>query len=88
MTLFLTRKPTTGTSQKNFFMTPFFTLFVFSRASDNTTSENIGGTDAWAVPHLKFLGGPFPQFPLGLRPCVQGTMENIYYSYHAWAQKL
>jgi len=35
--------------------TAFFTLFILSRASDNTTSENIGGgTDAWAVPHLKF----------------------------------
>ena len=36
--------------------TPFFTLFILSRASDNTTSQNIGGTDAWAVPHLKFWG--------------------------------
>jgi len=43
-----------------------FTLFILSRASNNTTSQNIGGTDAWAVPHLKF-GGPSP---LGIRPCV------------------
>src|SRR6218665_2425886 len=51
---FLTR--TTTISEKNSFMTPFFkTLFVLSRASDNTTSQNIGGTDAWAVPHLKFF---------------------------------
>src|SRR6218665_2726098 len=42
------------------FMTPFFTLFVLSRASDYTTSQNIGGTDAWAVPHLTFLGGLSP----------------------------
>jgi len=34
--------------------TPFFTLFILSRASDNTTAQNIGGTDEWAVPHLKF----------------------------------
>src|SRR6218665_3302670 len=26
------------------------------------------GTNAWAVPHLKFWGGPSPQSPLGLRP--------------------
>ena len=26
---------------------------------DNTTSQNIGGTDAWALPHLKF-GGTVP----------------------------
>src|SRR6218665_223636 len=37
----------------------FFTLLVLSRASDNTTSQNIGGRGAWAVPHLKFWGdGP------------------------------
>ena len=47
-------------------MTPFFTLFVLSRASDNTTSQNIGGTDAWAVPHLTFWGDR-PPVPLGLR---------------------
>src|SRR6218665_1233151 len=46
--------------------TPFFTLLILSRVSDNTTSLNIGGTNAWAVPHLKFLGGP-PPVPLGLR---------------------
>src|SRR6218665_82910 len=47
---FLTRKP------------PFFTLFILSRTSDNTTSQNIGGTNAWAVPHLKF-GGDRPPSP-------------------------
>src|SRR6218665_2546206 len=47
----------------------FFTLFMLSRTSDNTTSQNIGETNAWAVPHLKFWGGPSPQSPLGLRPC-------------------
>src|SRR6218665_1275960 len=41
---------------KKFLMTPFFTQFVLSHASDNTTSRNIGGTDAWAVPHLQFVG--------------------------------
>src|SRR6218665_3834285 len=30
--------------------TQFFTLFMLSRTSDNTTSQNIGGTNAWAVP--------------------------------------
>src|SRR6218665_3053244 len=29
---------------------PFFTLFILSRTSDNTASQNIGGTNAWAVP--------------------------------------
>src|SRR6218665_4001758 len=43
-------------SEKNSVMTLFFTLFVLSRASDNTASQNIRGTDAWAVPHLKFWG--------------------------------
>src|SRR6218665_2210704 len=56
---FLTRKP------------PFFTLFILSRTSDNTASQNIGGDNAWAVPHLKFWGGPSPPVPLGLRPWAQ-----------------
>ena len=54
---------------------PFFTLFILSRASDNTTSQDIGGTDAWAVPPPRIwvgrpptsnLGG-VPPVPLGLR---------------------
>src|SRR6218665_3026643 len=43
-------------------MTSFFTLFVLSRTTGNTTSQNIGGTDAWAVPHLK-CWGTVPPFP-------------------------
>ena len=31
------------------------------------TSQNIGGTKVWAVPHLKFLEGTVPQAPLSLR---------------------
>src|SRR6218665_1629562 len=66
---FFTRKTTI--SEKNSLIRPFFTLLILSRASDNTTSLNIGGTNnAWAVPHLKFLGGPSPQYLLGLRPCL------------------
>src|SRR6218665_3846949 len=52
--------------------TPFVTLFILSRASDNTTSLNIGGTNAWAVLHLKFLGDRPPPVPPGLRPCRRG----------------
>ena len=59
---FLTR--TTTISEKNKFLyDTFFTLFVLSRASDNTTSKNIGGTNAWAVPHLKFWGTVPPVSP-------------------------
>ena len=43
---------------KKSFMTPFFTQFVLSHASNNTTSQNIGGTDAWAVPPPQSFGGP------------------------------
>src|SRR6218665_2304321 len=34
----------------------FFTLFILSHTSDNIASLNIGGTNAWAIPHLKFWG--------------------------------
>jgi len=37
--------------KKDSFLSHFF-LLVLSRASDNITSQNIGGTDAWAVPSL------------------------------------
>jgi len=52
-------------------MTPVFTQFALSQASDNTTSRNIGATDARAVPHLKFFGGtapPAPKSPLMIIP--------------------
>jgi len=49
----------TGTKRKN----TFFTLFILSRASDNTTSLNIGGTNAWAVPSPQIFGGPSPSPP-------------------------
>src|SRR6218665_3355918 len=34
----------------------FFTLFILSRACDNTTSLNIGGPMHGPSPHLKFWG--------------------------------
>src|SRR6218665_3239021 len=43
---------------------------MLSRASDNTTSPNIGGTDAWAVPHLKFFWGDRPPSPPRSPPLV------------------
>src|SRR6218665_3721869 len=44
--------------------TQFFTLFMLSRTSDNTTSQNIGGDQCMGgPPHLKFLGGAPPPTP-------------------------
>ena len=40
----------------------FFTLFVLRRTSDDTTSQSIWRTDAWAVPTSN-LGEPSLQFP-------------------------
>src|SRR6218665_926775 len=48
----------------------FLTLFILSGASDNTTSQNIGGTDAWACPTSNFGRDRPTQSPLGLRPCL------------------
>src|SRR6218665_2284876 len=56
--------------------TQFFTLFMLSRTSDNTTSQNIGGPNAWAVPPPQILGGPSPQSPLGLRPWALPTQHG------------
>ena len=67
MTLSSQEKPLLG---KEFLDDTFFTLFLLSSASDNTTSQNIGGTDAWAVPPPQILRGTVPPVPLGLRPCL------------------
>ena len=74
----------------NSLITPFLTLFVLSRASHNTTSQNIGGMDAWAIPSPpQILGGPSPS-PLGLRPCLLIILYtvrlsiNIFDSYQLW----
>src|SRR6218665_2565401 len=55
--------------------TSFFTLFILWRTSDNTT-QNIGGTNAWAVPPPQTLGGPSPQSTLGFRPCFRPMLIN------------
>jgi len=44
-------------------MTPFFTLFLLSRASNNTTSQNIGGRMHMGRPPHKILGGVSPRSP-------------------------
>src|SRR6218665_1109513 len=52
--------------------TQFFTLFMLSRTSDNTTSQNIGGDQCTGGPPTSNFGGDRPpQSPLGLRPCTQ-----------------
>ena len=67
MTIFFTENP--YFRKDKFLHDTFFTQFVLSHASDNTTSRNIGrGTDALTVPHLKSYGGTVPLVPLSLRP--------------------
>jgi len=50
--------------------TPLFTLFLLSRTSDNTTSQNIGGRMHRPSPTSNFGGPPspprFPPLPCGL----------------------
>src|SRR6218665_1622118 len=49
-----------------------FSLCSYFHAHPTTLLLKIlGGTNAWAVPHLKF-GGTVPPVPLGLRPWFQG----------------
>src|SRR6218665_2894582 len=88
---FFTRK--TPISENNSFMTPFSTLFVLSRASDNTTSQNIGRTDAWAVPHLEFLGDRPPVPPRSPPMGIYKFCGYIYRGHgvpgdgHLWLEK-
>jgi len=54
-------KRETAISEQKFLDDIFFTQFLLSHASDNTTSRNIGGTDAWAVPpQTSNFGGDRP----------------------------
>ena len=75
---FLTRKtPLFPFSRQNFFCiwpfphkkNTFFTLFILSRTSDNTTYQNIGGAECMGRPPTSNFGGR-PPSPLGFRPCV------------------
>src|SRR6218665_590494 len=68
----LSSQETPAISKKNSFMTPFFTLFVLTRASDNTTSQNnIGVDECMGRPPTSTFGGTVPQSPPGLRPCIK-----------------
>src|SRR6218665_2904766 len=60
--------------------TPFFTLFILSRTSDNITSQNIGGDDAWAVLPPKILGDR-PPSPPRFPPLQE---KHPFYSFHTF----
>src|SRR6218665_1604407 len=63
-------------SEKNSLITQFF-YSVLSRASDNTTSLNIGGTNAWAVTPPQILGDR----PLGLHPWSHADIVKLCRSF-------
>src|SRR6218665_3327964 len=49
----------------------FFTLFILSHASNNTTSPNIGGDQCMGHHPTSNLGGPSPQCPARTPPLVK-----------------
>src|SRR6218665_1924202 len=55
----LSSQEETTISKKKSLIRPFL---LYSYFRDNTTSLNIGGTNAWAVPTSNFFGGASPQF--------------------------
>src|SRR6218665_2283365 len=65
--------------KKNVLLDPFLGQSVLSHASNNTTSRNIGRTNAWAVPTSNF-GGDHPQSPISLRPCSQPTYLRKHFT--------
>src|SRR6218665_2156629 len=64
------RKGETGHGRRK---TQFFTLFMLSRTSDNTTSQNIGGPMHGRSPTSNF-GGPSPPVPPRSPPLRQGMI--------------
>src|SRR6218665_3568015 len=65
---FLTR--TTTISEKNSFMTPFLLCSSFRAHPTTLLLKILGGRMHGPSPPPQILGGPSPQFPLGLRPCM------------------
>src|SRR6218665_3031972 len=62
--------------------TPFFTLFILSRASDNTTSQNIGGGRMHGPsPTSQFLGDR-PPSPTRYPPLIPGINSALTISMH------
>ena len=64
---------------KKFLHHTFFSHFILCHASNNTTSRNIGGTDAWAVPPPQIFGETFPPFPPPKSPhvCTRRLHSNL-----------
>src|SRR6218665_3449012 len=59
--------------------TPFFTLFILSRTSDNTTSQNIGGGPMHGPPPPpQILGGTAPpQSPPRSPPLISSIIKAM-----------
>ena len=72
--LFFTRKSTI--SEKNSLIAPFFTLFVLSRASNNTTSLNIGGNQYMGRPPPQIFGEDRPPSSPRSPPLVGPSSEQ------------
>src|SRR6218665_706712 len=53
----------------------FYSVRTFPRIRQHYFSK-YWGTDAWAVPHLKFWAGTVPLVPLGLRLCFLPLFAN------------
>src|SRR6218665_2542349 len=58
--------------------TQFFTLFMLSRTSDNTTSQNIGGDRSMGGPPTSNFGGPSLQSPPRSPPLL--TITKLVYN--------
>src|SRR6218665_3524830 len=71
---------------EKFLCDTFCIQFIFSYASINTTSPNIGGTDAWASP-LQILGAVI-QSPLSLRPCPRPPVLKLEPTTHSLQPRL
>src|SRR6218665_1870399 len=61
----------------SYIKTHFFTRFILSRASNNTTSQHIGRTNAWAVLPPQTFRGDRPLVPLGLRPACTPPFSRL-----------
>src|SRR6218665_3307948 len=55
----------------------FYSIHTFRAHPTTLLLKILGGTDAWAVPHLKFREDRPPSPPLGLRPCCSERLDQL-----------
>src|SRR6218665_3737449 len=64
--------------------TPFYTLFILSRASDNTTTQNIGGDGCMGRSPTSNFGGTAPPVSPRSLPLLVSQLNDNFQIITSW----